>query len=65
MQGFPQPGRATFGQRVLHADRATQADDILGAVVALDALPAAVLGPVFLQIADFGFASAHGDAPGQ
>ncbi|CUJ65274.1 Uncharacterised protein [Achromobacter xylosoxidans] len=63
VQLFPQAGRAAAGQGVLDGDRAAQADDILGAVVALDALPAAVLGPVFLQIADFGFAVAHGHAP--
>ncbi|MNN89572.1 hypothetical protein D3C81_2074080 [compost metagenome] len=65
MQEFPQAGGATARQRVFDADRPAQADDILCAVVALDALPTAVFGPVFLQIADFGFASAHGDAPGQ
>ncbi|MCY1536711.1 hypothetical protein D9M68_721790 [compost metagenome] len=65
MQKLPQAGGAAAGQRVFHADGAAQADDVLGAVVALDALPAGVLGPVLLQIADFGFAVAHGDAPGQ
>ncbi|MNR51928.1 hypothetical protein D3C85_1716860 [compost metagenome] len=65
MQEFPQAGGAAAGQRVFDADRTAQADDILGAVVALDALPAGVLCPILLQIADFGFAIAHGDAPGQ
>ena len=65
VQQFPQAGRTAAGQRVLDGDRTAQTDHILGAVGALDALPAGVLGPVLLQIADFGFAGAHGDAPGQ
>ncbi|CPM55675.1 Uncharacterised protein [Bordetella pertussis] len=60
MQRIPQAGRAAARQRMLDGHRAAQADHILGAVGALDALPAGVLGPVFLQVADFGFAIAHG-----
>ncbi len=65
VQEFPEARGAAAGKRVFDADRAAQADDVFGTVVALDALPPAVLGPIFLQVADFGFAIAHGDAPGQ
>ena len=36
-------------ERVLDVDRAAQADDVLGGVTALDALPAGILGPVLLE----------------
>ena len=49
VDAVPELGRALSGQRALGHDRSPQADDVLSAVVALDAIPARVLGPVALE----------------
>ena len=56
---------AAARERVLDGQRSTQADHVLGAVIALDSLPAGVFSPVFLQLAGGLFTDRHGDAPGE
>src|SRR6185312_13627065 len=49
VQQIPQLFGTAAGQRVLDRERAAQAHHFGGAVAALDALPARIRGPVFLQ----------------
>src|SRR4029079_1423453 len=56
---LPELFRAEFRERGLDPDAAAQFYDIGGLVAALDALPAGVLGPVFLQLRDLLFSDAH------
>ncbi len=47
---------ATLGQGVINSDRTTQTNHFSRAVAALDAAPAGVVGPFFLQLLSFEFA---------
>src|SRR5262249_32346056 len=63
-QVVPEALGAALGQRVLDRDRTAQADHIVGAVAATDALPAGILVPVLLQALGFSLTCAHvGSAP--
>src|SRR6185436_5818934 len=51
---------ATARERVLDLEAAAQAIDVLGAVAALDALPAGVIGPLLPDSLHFQISARHG-----
>ncbi len=55
----PQLFGTALGQRVFNLHRAAQAHDVLGGVAALDALPARVFVPLFLQALSLEFTCRH------
>jgi hypothetical protein len=59
IDGSPQLFRAALGQRVVDGEGAAQADDVVGAVTALDAFPAGIFGPVLGQGGGLCFAISH------
>ncbi|MNN29043.1 hypothetical protein D3C81_1426310 [compost metagenome] len=63
VQQVPELLGATAGQRMLDLDRAAQAHHVFGRVVTLNALPAGVGVPVFLQGVDLLLAGSHVHSP--
>jgi len=55
----PQFFGAALGKGVFDLQRATQPDDVFGAIATLDALPAGILGPVFFQGSNLSLAVGH------